>query len=163
MAVQASLTGHLVFSTLHCNDTSTAAARLVDMGLEPYLLTSSVVGFVSQRLVRRVCPECRESFQPPQDLLERLGMADGPRLFWRGKGCEKCRQTGYYGRIGVFEVLPVTEAIRQAILRQAPASDIKRIAVREGMQTMRDDGLSKAKAGITALEEVLRAVYIEEE
>ncbi|MFQ6131894.1 MAG: GspE/PulE family protein [Armatimonadota bacterium] len=163
MAVQASLTGHLVFSTLHCNDTSSAAARLMDMGLEPYLLTSSVLGFLSQRLVRRVCPHCKEPFDPPEDLMRRLGVEDARGIFYKGPGCEKCRHTGYYGRIGVFEVLPVTEAVRQAILREAPASDIRRIAVSEGMQTMRDDGLAKAKAGITALEEVLRAVYIEDE
>ncbi|MFQ6099356.1 MAG: GspE/PulE family protein, partial [Armatimonadota bacterium] len=162
MAVQAALTGHLVFTTLHCNDTAAAPPRLIDMGLEPFLLTSSIIGFVAQRLVRRICPNCRQRAQPPPDVLKRLGLEDVSGDFYRGAGCEHCRDTGYYGRISVFEVMPLTDDIRQAILRSASASELRKIAEEQGVESLRDDGIHKARQGITTLEEVLRAVYIEQ-
>jgi type IV pilus assembly protein PilB len=161
MAVQAALTGHLVFTTLHCNDTAAAPPRLCDMGLEPYLLTSSVLGFVAQRLVRRICTQCRQPDDPPADLLKRLGVT-GAGPFYRGAGCESCRGTGYYGRISAFEVMPLTDPLRRAVLRRAAASEFRQIAREQGVESLRDDGIRKAAEGITSLEEVLRAVYIEQ-
>ena len=162
MAVQAALTGHLVFSTLHCNDTAAAAPRLIDMGLEPFLLTSAVLGFVAQRLVRRLCENCCEPVDPPADVLKRLGLEETAGPFYRGVGCEQCRDTGYFGRISTFEVTPLTDELRAAILRSAAAGELRNIARAQGVETLRDDGIRKAREGVTSLEEVLRAVYIED-
>src|SRR5215469_9402759 len=111
MAVQAALTGHFVFSTLHCNDSASAATRATDMGLEPFLFTSSVVGVVAQRLVRRICPLCRIAEPMPKPLRERLQIQDPNAALFRGKGCKECRHTGYRGRIGVYELLPMSEPV----------------------------------------------------
>ena len=132
IAIQASLTGHLVMSTLHTNDAPSAVARLVDMGIEPYLLTSSLMGVLAQRLVRKVCRECR------------------------GSGCSNCYQTGYKGRVGVYEFMPMTGALKQQVLQSADATKLQAIAVEEGMQTLHDMGMSLVHSGITTLEEVLR-------
>ncbi len=163
MAVQAALTGHLVFSTLHCNDAGSAASRMIDMGLEPYLLTSAVIGCISQRLVRRICPRCKEPVTPSADVRARLKLNGGEGPFHRGAGCDRCRHTGYFGRVGVFEVMPMTEPVRRAILHRPTASDVRRIAAAEGMESMRTDGIRKACDELTTLEEVLRAVYIEDD
>ena len=165
LAVEAALTGHLVFSTLHTNDAAGAAPRLIDMGVEPFLLVSALNAVVAQRIVRRIHNDCKESYQPPEKVVEGMKKVlgplwppkagDQPKLY-RGKGCQGCNFTGYYGRIGIFETLPVTNAIMQLILKQAPAEEIKKAAVKEGMVTMMQDGYLKALEGITTVEEVLR-------
>ena len=162
MAVQAALTGHLVLSTLHCNDAASAASRLLDLGVEPFLLASCLVGIVAQRLVRRLCVSCHEQTQPPPELWQALGLEPGNQPYYTGRGCAVCRDSGYYGRVGVCEVMPMTDAVRRAILRRQPAAAIREIAQREGVESLRADGLRKAGAGLTSLAEVLRATYVRE-
>jgi general secretion pathway protein E len=161
IAVQAALTGHRVFSTLHTNDAATGITRLLDMGVEPYLIASSVNAFVAQRLVRRICPRCKENYKPPAALLKEIGLTSkdlkGGKLS-RGKGCAHCFQSGYRGRIGIYEFLPLDDAVRRLIMQEKDAPVIKEQAISEGMKTLRDDGLSKAIDGITTVEEVLRVV-----
>jgi len=161
MAVQAALTGHFVFSTLHCNDSVSAATRATDMGLEPFLFTSAVVGVVAQRLVRKICPMCRVPEPLPQVVRQRLGITDANAATYRGKGCKDCRHTGYRGRVGVYELLSMNEAVRVAIQERKSASEIRRAAVQTGMVALRDDALRKVLSGVTTLEEVLRAVYLD--
>jgi type IV pilus assembly protein PilB len=158
IAVKAALTGHQVLSTLHTNDAAGAISRLDDMGVEPFLISSSVLLTCAQRLVRRICPNCKEEFVPEPELFEKLKI---PELigetFYRGAGCDRCKGRGYSGRAAVLEVLPVSEAIRRLIVKRAPASVIKNQAVQEGMKTLRMAGIDKAREGITTLEEVLRS------
>lgn len=161
MAVQAALTGHFVFSTLHCNDSASAATRATDMGLEPFLFTSSVVGVVAQRLVRKICSMCRISEPMPEPLRQRLQIQDPNAALYRGKGCKECRHTGYRGRVGVYEILPMTDQVRTAIQERRSAAEIRRAAVATGMTALRDDALRKVLSGTTTLEEVLRAVYLD--
>lgn len=161
MAVQAALTGHFVFSTLHCNDSASAATRATDMGLEPFLFTSSVVGVIAQRLVRKLCPVCRVAEPMPEALRQRLGLQDPNAALYRGKGCKDCRHTGYRGRLGVYELLVMTEAVRDAIQERKSAAEIRRAAVATGMTALRDDALRKVLSGVTTLEEVMRAVYLD--
>ena len=157
MAIQSSLTGHLVFSTLHTNDAASAVTRLLDLGIEPYLVASSVVGVLAQRLVRRVCSECAEPYQPHPTELEWLGVGQSATLNMRqGRGCAACRHTGYRGRLGTFELLVLDDDIRQLIAARATASSIKQAAVSAGTRTLRDDGISKILAGITTISEVER-------
>ena len=157
IAVKAALTGHQVLSTLHTNDAAGAISRLDDMGIEPFLISSSVLLTCAQRLVRRICPNCKEEFVPEPDVFEKLEV---PELigetFYRGAGCDRCKGRGYSGRAAVLEVLPISEAIRRLIVKRAPASVIKAQAVQEGMKTLRMAGIDKAREGITTLEEVLR-------
>ncbi|MBH2006488.1 MAG: type II secretion system ATPase GspE [Myxococcaceae bacterium] len=157
IAVQASLTGHLVFSTIHTNDAPGAVTRLVDMQVEPFLVASSLMAVLAQRLVRTICSECRESYVPTEEELRELGLdpQDTPYL-WRGKGCESCQKTGYLGRQGIFELMLVDDNIRQLILQNADSATIKAKAREQGMVTLREDGAQKVKAGITTLEEVTR-------
>ena len=161
IAVDAALTGHLVLSTLHTNDAASAVSRLVDMGIEPFLVSSSVIAILAQRLARQICPDCKTGYTPPPDALKRLGLdtAEGVTLY-RGAGCESCRHTGYKGRIGVFELLVVTDSLRELIVRRAPAAELKAQAVREGMRTLRDDGLEKVLSGVSTIDEILRVVYV---
>jgi len=161
MAVQAALTGHFVFSTLHCNDSASAATRATDMGLEPFLFASSVIGVVAQRLVRKICPLCRVPEPLPAVVRQRLGITDPNAATYRGKGCKDCRHTGYRGRVGVYELLAINEAVRTAIQERRSASEIRRAAVQTGMVALRDDALRKVLSGITTLDEVLRAVYLD--
>jgi type IV pilus assembly protein PilB len=161
MAVQAALTGHLVLSTLHTNDAAGAAARCIDMGLEPFLLTSSVIAIVAQRLVRRVCEQCQTMEPASKDLAAKLGIEPGLPLV-HGTGCTACRNTGYRGRLAAFEVLRMTEAVKQAIHQKESASTIRRLALSEGMVSLRQDAVRKVVAGQTTPEEILRAVYLEE-
>ncbi len=157
IAVHAALTGHLVFSTLHTNDAPGAITRLQDMGVEPYLLASVLSGVLAQRLLRRICQNCRVPHVPdPGDLLA-IGVSDarGAELY-RGEGCDACRKTGYKGRIGIYELFVITEEIRSLILRKAATSEIRRGAVEGGMITLREDGWAKARAGLTTVEEILR-------
>jgi general secretion pathway protein E len=159
MAIQSALTGHLVFSTLHTNDAASAVARLLDLGIEPYLVSSSLVGVLAQRLVRRVCSECSRPAEPAPGQLEMLeGPADPEQLanLRSGAGCPSCRQTGYHGRAGCFELLTTNDKIRRLIQARASAAEIGRAARAGGMQSLGADGLAKAAAGLTTLDEVLR-------
>ncbi len=159
MAIQASLTGHLVFSTLHTNDAPSAIIRLIDMGIEPYLIASSLIGVMAQRLVRLNCPNCSVYEKPPSDLLSELKIEDEAFLenkFMRGQGCEKCLYEGYYGRTGIFELLVIDDEIRELILKRVSSTDIKKIGIKKGMKTLRMDGIEKVKKGLTTISEVLR-------
>jgi type IV pilus assembly protein PilB len=163
IATQAALTGHLVFSTLHTNDAAGALNRLIDMGMEPFLISSSVIGIIAQRLVRLVCPKCRTDYVPPEQMLKDLKIeARSGTKFYRGKGCDNCKGTGYTGRKGIFEVLVINEEIRKLIISKASSSTIKQAAIKSGMTTLLEDGLNKAKNGVTTLEEVIRLTHLEE-
>ncbi len=163
IVVQSALTGHMVFSTLHTNDAAGALTRLVEMGIEPFLAASSVVGIMAQRLVRKICPHCREKYQPPTELLQELGEEGLPAapVFYRGRGCEKCMDIGYWGRIGIYELLPVDDHIRGLLLQNKDAASIRNAAIRHGMEPLRKAGLAKALTGETTLEEVLRVTQEE--
>jgi general secretion pathway protein E/type IV pilus assembly protein PilB len=157
IAVQASLTGHLVFSTLHTNDAPGALTRLVDMGIEPYLVASSLEAVVAQRLVRLICNGCKESFAPEdvESLKRELGDNTPDVLYW-GRGCRECQGTGYRGRTGIFETMMVTSTIRNMILERASAGEIRRVAAQQGMLSLREDGWRLVRSGRTTPEEVLR-------
>jgi type II secretion system protein E len=158
IAVQASLTGHLVFSTLHTNDSPGALTRLVDMGIEPYLVASSLEMVLAQRLVRLICTGCKEEFVPPDVEAVRAEFGPGmPEVLYHGRGCRQCQGTGYHGRTGVFELMPVSETIRAMILDRSSAGDIRKVAARAGMMSLREDGWRMVRSGKTTLEEVLRA------
>jgi general secretion pathway protein E len=161
IAVQSALTGHMVFSTLHTNDAAGALTRLVEMGIEPFLAASSIVGIIAQRLVRQICPHCRESYRPSSNLLADAGLPDDGALYYRGRGCERCMGLGYRGRSGIYELLPVEEETRELLLARKDAATIKAAAQRKGMKSLRDAGLAKAAAGETTLEEVLRVTQEE--
>jgi general secretion pathway protein E len=152
IAMQASLTGHLVLSTLHTNDAATAITRLIDMGIEPFMVASSLSGVLAQRLVRVICPHCKESYVPDRS----YPGVELPPLLYRGRGCEKCFNLGSIGRIGIYELLPIDSELCSMIIRQASSGAIKEYALSKGMRTLRDDGLAKAAQGITTIEEVLR-------
>jgi len=187
IAIRASLTGHLVFSTLHTNDAAGAITRLIDMGIEPFLISSSLIGVLAQRLVRKICTACKAEYTPPEAVLQEFSPPEpaekrgkwspeqkgefymmetekrseqkkdsSPTSFYRGKGCATCRQIGYRGRIGIFELMEMNEEIRNLIVAKSPPAAIKAAALREGMRALRDDGFDKVKAGITTIEEVLR-------
>jgi len=152
IAMQASLTGHLVLSTLHTNDAATAVTRLIDMGIEPFMVASSLSAVLAQRLVRVICPHCKESYTPERA----YAGVELPPLLYRGRGCEKCFNLGSIGRIGIYELLPIDAELCSMIIRREPAGAIKEYAVSKGMRTLREDGLDKARQGITTIEEVLR-------
>ena len=156
IAVKAALTGHQVLSTLHTNDAAGAITRLDDMGIEPFLISSSILMTCAQRLVRKVCTNCREEFQPEPEVFTRLGIEQGETVFYRGSGCDRCKGRGYLGRLAIIEALTVTESIRRLIMKRASAAVIKNQAVAEGMKTLRMVGIDKALEGQTTLEEVLR-------
>jgi len=164
MAIQSSLTGHLVFSTLHTNDSAGAVTRLLDLGVEPYLVSSSLIAVIAQRLVRKVCPECREVTEPSPHELRELGLGDvrssdsakGEPKFYVGRGCDRCFQTGFRGRTGVYEMMLLDEEIQELVYKRETAGTIKRVALDAGMQTLRMDGARKVLAGITTISEVLR-------
>ena len=159
IAVQASLTGHLVLATLHTNDAVGAITRLVDMGVEPFLVASSVVGIMAQRLVRTICPNCRESYTPTREELAELGLRPEQLIngiVFRGTGCSECQTTGYKGRTGIYELMLVSDKVRQLILKNTDSNTIKRTSVAEGMRTLRDDGADKVIEGMTTIQEVLR-------
>ena len=160
MAIQSSLTGHLVFSTLHTNDAPSALTRLVDMGAEPFLISSSVIGILAQRLVRVNCAKCREPYTPSSALLRSVGLPEGTQVM-HGKGCPKCNQTGFLGRSGIFELMFITDEIKSLVGARRSAAEIQKKAVEQGMKTLREDGLEKVQKGITTLEEVLRVTEIE--
>jgi type IV pilus assembly protein PilB len=161
IATEAALTGHLVFSTLHTNDAPTAVARLIEMGIEPFLVASSVIGVLAQRLVRVICSECKEGYTPPVEAFRRLNLAMDLEsvTFHRGRGCDRCRHTGYRGRIGVFELMLITDHLRELVLRKAPTHELRQAALEGGMMTLRQDAMQKILEGITTMEEALRVVY----
>ena len=160
IAVQSALTGHLVLSTVHTNDAPSTVNRLLDMGVEDYLLTSTVIGILAQRLVRTLCPHCKEEYVALPELVEEMGLrkfADGGEIrLFHEKGCRECAQTGYIGRISIMEMLPMTDPLRSLIMRHATSTDLRAEAIKGGMTTMYEDGMRKAVAGITTFEEVLR-------
>lgn len=164
IAVEAALTGHLVLSTLHTNDAPGAISRLVEMGVEPFLVASALIGVLAQRLARCICPNCKESYTPPVEAVRKFGMSmfsDHEISFYRGRGCDHCKMTGYRGRSGIHEVLQLTERVRSLILQRASTAEIRQAAVEDGMKTMQDDGLRKTLDGVTTMEECLRVVYVE--
>jgi type IV pilus assembly protein PilB len=159
IAIQASLTGHLVLSTLHTNDAPGAVTRLVDMGVEPFLIASSLEAVLAQRLVRRICKSCRTAYEPPAALLQQLGIDPvdiGNREFFYGKGCEHCSNSGYKGRMGVYEWLRMSEAVRDLVVARASTLVIKQKALEQGMRTLRDDGLRSIFDGATSIEEIIK-------
>jgi len=159
IAIQASLTGHLVLSTLHTNDAPTAITRLVDMGVEPFLVSSSLIGVLAQRLIRLLCPHCKEPYTPSDEELAEIGLSRGAlhngRLF-RPKGCTRCADTGYLGRSGIYELLVVDEEIQNLIMKGTDANVIRRAAIERGMTTLREDGATRTMQGVTSIQEVAR-------
>jgi len=165
IAIKAALTGHLVLTTLHANDATAVPTRLIDMGLEPYLVASGLLLSAAQRLMRRICPDCKEPFYPPHDMLERIqyqAKEDQEPIFFRPRGCRRCKQTGYKGRLAVIECLLSNEEIQDLIMARAPASEIRRKGIELGMKTLRQNALAKAIAGDTTIEEVLRVTAADE-
>ncbi|MBN2032408.1 MAG: type II/IV secretion system protein [Deltaproteobacteria bacterium] len=161
-AIQAALTGHLVFSTLHTNDAPSSITRLLDLGVPPFLIQATLVGVLAQRLVRKICPHCKETFDMDPAELAGLGLdlnREGPLRLHRGKGCMKCRGTGYLGRVGIYEVLPVTEVIRKGISHECDVDLIRDAAKKEGMVTLRENAIKKLLEGKTSYQEVLRVTW----
>ncbi len=167
MAVQSALTGHIVLSTLHTNDAAGAIPRLIDMGIEPFLITSSTNAIIAQRLVRKICQDCKEAVELPEESLgetieeikklpEKYRPKDEKMVFYRGKGCDQCNKSGYKGRMGIYEVLPVNEEVKQLALKRVSASELTKQAIADGMITLKQDGILKALNGETSLEEVWR-------
>jgi len=152
----ASLTGHLVFSTLHTNDAATANTRMLDMGVEPFLISSSVEGILAQRLVRLICPHCKEAYDPDPDQLPPDFVLEPGQKLYRGGGCRECRHIGYKGRLGIFELLMMNDEIRELIVQRASGGRIQETALKNGLRLLREDGWLKIKAGLTTPEEVLR-------
>ena len=160
IAIQSALTGHLVFSTVHTNSAPATITRLIDMGIEPFLVSSSIIGVLAQRLVRRICPDCRKSYQPHPEQLRELGIKEVSfrkldRRFYRGDGCDNCRQTGYRGRIGIHELLVMSEGVKNTILESSDSDTIKKQGLKEKMITLRRDGVNKILYGLTTAEEIL--------
>jgi len=162
IAIQASLTGHLVFSTLHTNDSAGAVTRLVDMGIEPFLISSSVIGMMAQRLVRTLCPACKEPVVPTDLELQQLSytrerfLAESQGYVYQARGCAECMGNGYRGRTGIYELLHVDDEIRGLIMANVDSNTIKKRAILKGMMTLRDDGTRKIFAGETSISEILR-------
>ncbi len=158
IAIHAALTGHLVFSTLHTNDSASAATRLIDIGVEPFLVGTSVIAIIAQRLVRTLCPNCKKPYTPGREELDLLGLGtvDEKVVFYKETGCRRCFDTGYSGRTGIFEILALDDKMKELISRKVSSTQIHEAAVRNGMKTLRDDGTLKVKAGITTVAEVLR-------
>ena len=159
MAIQAALTGHLVFSTLHTNDAPSAVTRLLDLGAPPFLITSTLIGVLAQRLVRTICAKCVEEYRPTEEDAMSLN-ASFEKIkdltFRRGRGCIHCRQTGYHGRSGIFEIMPVSRKLRKLIANQAGSPDIVATAREEGMRSLRDSAIQKLVSGQTTVQEVIR-------
>jgi general secretion pathway protein E len=163
IAIQAALTGHLVFSTLHTNDAASAVTRLIDMGIEPFLITSSVLAIIAQRLIRTVCPYCKKPAEMTSEYMKELNVNEKDvkkAHIFIGEGCEKCLDTGYYGRTGIYEILKMTEQIKQTILSSSDANVIKQVAVKEGMKALRQDGADKIMKGLSTTEEILRVTQV---
>lgn len=161
IAIQAALTGHLVFSTLHTNDAPSALTRLIDVGIEPFLISSSVIAILAQRLVRRICDNCKEKYLPLESVLKDLGIMEERIDFYSGKGCSNCKNTGFVGRVGIFELLIINEEIRKMIEERASADQIKKKAIQFGVKVLLEDGLQKVRLGLTTIEEVLKVTQVE--
>jgi general secretion pathway protein E len=164
IAIQSALTGHLVFSTLHTNDAAGAVTRMLDIGIEPYLASSSLIGVIAQRLVRLVCERCKEQYEPTESELKEIGLDPSQvqgGVLYHGKGCHHCMGTGYWNRTGIYEVLPVTERMRELTVSRVGANVIKQAAVEEGMKTLRMDGALKVLQGFTTVQEVLRVTQLD--
>lgn len=164
IAVRAAQTGHLVFSTLHTNNAIGAITRLVDIGIEPFLVSSSVLGIVAQRLVRLICTECKEAYKPDKEsedvkILGQYAIPD--TILYRGRGCSKCNYTGYYGQTAIHEILPITKELRDNINRRSSIEQLKKIALQEGMVSMQQDGIQKVLQGCTTIQEIMRLSYEE--
>ena len=159
IAINAALTGHLVLSTLHTNDAPSALVRLLDMGIEPFLTSSAVIGVIAQRLVRTICPDCKEFYRPSQDEMELLNLSDDSVELAVGKGCDVCHDTGYTGRIGIFEIFEIDEDIRRLILAKVPSGEIKALALTKWMKSLGEMGREKVLQGISTTEEVRRVIY----
>ena len=165
ISIRASLTGHLVLSTLHTNDASGSLNRLIDMGVEPFLVASAILGAMAQRLVRVICPECKAPVKVSDRLFAELGLSRekaGKVQFYRGRGCKRCKGSGYFGRTCITELLVNSEPIRELIVNKSATSAIKTKGQSLGMRTLREDGISKAMRGITSLQEVLRVTSRDE-
>lgn len=161
IAVRSALTGHLVLSSLHANDAPSALTTLIDMGIQPFIISSAVLGVLAQRLARKLCDRCKEPYEPEQAIMDRLGLdveAGSEATFYRPTGCRDCSNTGFSGRIGVFELMPMSEDVAKLCVTSGSTEAIREVAIAEGMKLMRDDGIAKAKKGITSIEEVLRVV-----
>jgi type II secretory ATPase GspE/PulE/Tfp pilus assembly ATPase PilB-like protein len=166
MAARAALTGHLVFSTLHTKDAPGAVTRLVDIGVEPFLISSGVAGVLAQRLGRTICASCKEPFVPTTEILEQFGIAKRAkgRKFYRGRGCQACRFSGYRGRIGIYELLLISDSLRDLINEKRSATEIRKAALKNGdLRTLFRDGLEKVAKGITTFEEISRIVQVKAE
>ena len=165
IAVQASLTGHLVFSTLHTNDAPSAIARLLDLGLEPFLLTATLEAIVAQRLVRRICTQCKHEYPPTEEMLMELDLRPedvAARTFYAGKGCDNCNNTGYRGRTALFEIMILDDTLRDLIMNHASTNVIRAEALKGGMRTLREAGLLCIYDGMTTIEEVVKETIVEE-
>ncbi len=159
ISIQASLTGHLVFSTLHTNDAPSTIARMLDLGLETFLITATLEGIIAQRLVRKICTKCKTEFEPTEEVLMELGLTPeevGDKTFYYGKGCSKCNKTGYRGRMGIYEIMTFNDELRDLIMNHASTAILREAAIRNGMKTLRDNGLAAIYNGITTIEEVAR-------
>ena len=159
ITIEAALTGHLVFTTLHTNDAPGAIMRLQEMGVEPFLIASSTIGVIAQRLLRRICPNCKEEYEPDEHILNFLGIANRKAVYYKGKGCEKCNGTGYKGRIGAYEVMKINDNIRDLIAKNANTSMLRYTAQQAGMETLMEYSLNLANEGLTTLDEVIRVTF----
>jgi len=161
LAIRAALTGHLVFSTLHTNDAGGAITRMLNLGVEPFLISSSLLCVLAQRLVRVVCPECKSSYRPSENLLKDLNLEKEEKMiFYRGKGCPACDNTGYKGRVGIYELLVPNKEVFESIMAKASAEQIKEIVQKSGTKTLADDGLEKVLGGVTTIEEAMKATTV---
>jgi len=166
ISIQASLTGHLVFTTLHTNDAPSSIARLLDLGVEPFLATATLEGILAQRLVRRICVNCKTEFRPTEEQLMELNLMPedvGDKSFFYGKGCDQCNNTGYRGRQGLFEIMAMNDELRDLVMNHASTSVLREAAKRSGMHTLRENGLASIFDGITTIEEVVRETLAAEE
>lgn len=166
IAIQASLTGHLVFTTVHTNDAPSTLARLIDLGLETFLITATLEGVIAQRLVRRICLNCKTAFEPTEEMLMEVGLTPddvGDKQFYYGRGCELCNNTGYKGRIGIYEIMLLTDEMRELIMNKASTNVLREAARRNGMRTLRENGLALVFDGITTIEEVVRETLAAED
>ncbi|HOK96615.1 MAG TPA: GspE/PulE family protein, partial [Anaerohalosphaeraceae bacterium] len=166
IAIQASLTGHLVFTTVHTNDAPSTVARLLDLGLEPFLMTATIEGIVAQRLVRKICPHCKTEYEPTEEMLMELNLRPedvGGKRFFYGKGCDKCNRSGYRGRLGIFEIMVFNDELRDLVMNNASTSVLREAARRAGMKTLRENGLAAIYDGITTIDEVSRETIAAEE
>jgi type II secretory ATPase GspE/PulE/Tfp pilus assembly ATPase PilB-like protein len=155
VAIRAALTGQLVFSTIHTNDAPGTITRLIDMGVEPFLVASAIEGVIAQRLIRIICPKCKHTYDPGEKILKMLELKPGTKLS-RGKGCENCRNTGFLGRIGIFEVLKMDDRLRELVVTRPPSSSVRMLAREAGMHVLWEDGVEKVLAGTTTVEEIVR-------